>query len=95
MLIMDHIESVFDQNRFQDCDWEEFYLDSQEVVPPDAPKPLGKPVTMTEHVWVLTMQGAMRPGGCIVGSLSLSTGLLYYGFPSGRPQWRPPHLVVR
>jgi hypothetical protein len=35
-----------DESRFKQYDWTDFYRYAEEAVPPDAPEPLGKPVSM-------------------------------------------------
>ena len=36
-----------DNTSFPKCNWLDFYPDAREIIPPDAPEPLGKPVRMT------------------------------------------------
>jgi hypothetical protein len=43
-------EADFKSSDFPDCDWTDFYGDVKEVLPPNMPEPLGKPVTMTAFV---------------------------------------------
>jgi hypothetical protein len=35
-----------DESMFREHDWSDFYRDAEEVVPPNAPEPLGKPVSI-------------------------------------------------
>jgi hypothetical protein len=35
-----------DEARFKPCDWSDFYRDCEEPIPPNAPKPLGKHVSI-------------------------------------------------
>jgi hypothetical protein len=37
-------EPDFDDCRFKECDWSEYYTDAVEVIPRDMPKPRGKAV---------------------------------------------------
>jgi hypothetical protein len=46
-IVFDDSVPVFDEEWFQQCDWEEFYLGVDEVIPPNMPKAWGKPLTMT------------------------------------------------
>lgn len=46
-LVFDDIEPDIDDSAFTRCDWSEFYPEVDEVLPPDAPEPLGRLVTMT------------------------------------------------
>ena len=45
-LIFDPMEPNVGKSDFVECDWHEFYAEATEVMPPDAPKPLGKGVTL-------------------------------------------------
>jgi len=47
-VVFDPSEPYVDEHRFNTCaDWKDFYGDVCEEVPPDAPEPLGKPVTIS------------------------------------------------
>ena len=46
-ILFDASYPEFDQSRFTECDWSEFYPDAAEPVPPRAPELRGKPVHMT------------------------------------------------
>lgn len=46
-LVFDDTRPIIDGRAFQQCDWTEFYPEAEEIVPPDMPEPLGKPVMMT------------------------------------------------
>ena len=46
-LVMDPCRPRFDESRFQECDWSEFYPEAGELVPPGAPKALRKAVVMS------------------------------------------------
>jgi Reverse transcriptase (RNA-dependent DNA polymerase) len=46
-IVMDDNTPTFDQSRFTVCDWSEYYPGAAEVLPPNAPEPRGKGVTMT------------------------------------------------
>jgi hypothetical protein len=46
-MVFDDTEPTYSQHRFQQCDWSEFYPDAAELIAPNRPKPLGKPVTMS------------------------------------------------
>jgi hypothetical protein len=35
-----------DESRFKAYDWNDFYRDAEEAIPPNAPEPLGKPVSI-------------------------------------------------
>jgi hypothetical protein len=35
-----------DESRFKECDWRDFSCDAEEMVPPNAPEPLGNPVSI-------------------------------------------------
>ena len=37
---------IIDESRFRQYDWSDFYQDAEEAIPPDAPEPLGKPVSL-------------------------------------------------
>ena len=38
------------EGQYMKCDWSEFYPDAKEVIPSDAPEPLGVPVVMSGFV---------------------------------------------
>ena len=44
MLVFDQPEPMFEDSRFRKADWSEFYPGAEESIPPNAPKPQGKPV---------------------------------------------------
>ena len=46
-MVFDETEPVFDESRFQKCDWSEYYPGACEAVPPDAPEVRGQPVSMS------------------------------------------------
>ena len=43
-MVFDPLEPVFDESKFQECDWSEIYPDSAEVVARNIPEPRGKAV---------------------------------------------------
>ena len=43
-MLFDDTEPDFDDHRFKDCDWSEYYPDAVEAIPRDMPKPQGKAV---------------------------------------------------
>jgi hypothetical protein len=43
-MVFDDTELGYDDCRFKDCDWYEYYPDAVEVIPRDMPKPRGKTV---------------------------------------------------
>ena len=45
-LVFDASSPVISEERFMTCDWEEFYPEAKEVLPPDAPEALGSAVAM-------------------------------------------------
>ena len=49
-LILDPMEPDVGKSDFVECDWREFYAGATEAVPPNAPKPLGKGVTLRMFV---------------------------------------------
>ena len=49
-MVFNDSESMFDTPKFMECDWSQHYLDAEEALPLDVPKPQGKPVTMTCYV---------------------------------------------
>ncbi|KAL3786440.1 hypothetical protein HJC23_011021 [Cyclotella cryptica] len=49
-LIFDPMEPAVGGSNFGECDWSDFYLGASEALPPNAPKPLGKGVTL--HMFV-------------------------------------------
>ena len=58
-MVFDETEPVFDESRFQKCDWSEYYPGACEAVPPNAPDVRGQLVSMscfvdTDHAgcWV-------------------------------------------
>jgi hypothetical protein len=46
-MVFDDTEPTYEQSRFQQCDWSEFYPGAAELIAPNRPKALGKPVTMS------------------------------------------------
>jgi hypothetical protein len=46
-IIFDNSIPSFKEERFQQCDWEEFYPGADEVIPPNMHEAQGKPLTMT------------------------------------------------
>ena len=46
-MVFDETEPVFDESRFQKCDWSEYYPGACEAVPPDAPEVRGQSVSMS------------------------------------------------
>ena len=46
-IVFDDSVPVFDEEQFQRCNWEEFYLGADEVIPPNMPEAQGKSLTMT------------------------------------------------
>ena len=46
-LVMDPCRPRFDGSKFQECDWSEFYPEAEELIPPGAPRALGKAVVMS------------------------------------------------
>jgi Reverse transcriptase (RNA-dependent DNA polymerase) len=46
-LVFDGAEFPVDDNRFNDSDWSQYYPDAVEAVPPNMPRPLGAPATIT------------------------------------------------
>lgn len=56
-MVFDDTESVVDESRFLNCDWDEFYPDAVESLPKEMPEPRGKPLLMSffvdaDHFWV-------------------------------------------
>eukprot|EP00804_Cyclotella_cryptica_P009049 CCRYP_003148-RB/>CCRYP_003148-RB protein AED:0.45 eAED:0.45 QI:19/-1/0/1/-1/0/1/0/114 len=49
-LIFDPMEPDVGGSNFVECDWSDFYPGASEALPPNAPKPLGKGVTL--HMFV-------------------------------------------
>ena len=45
-LIFDPMEPDLGDSNFVECDWSDFYLGVSEALPPNAPKPLSKGVTL-------------------------------------------------
>ena len=43
-MVFDDTEPDFDDHRFKECDWSEYYPDAVEAIPRDVPKPQGKAV---------------------------------------------------
>ena len=69
-LLFDDTEPDFNESRFRESDWSEFYPDAKEVVPPNAPETRGKSVTMTAFM-------DADHAGCRVTRRS-HTGILIY-----------------
>ena len=46
-MVFDDTEPMFDESRFQKCDWSEYYPGACEAVPPDAPEVRGESVSMS------------------------------------------------
>ena len=46
-MVFDDTEPEFDERRFKECDWSEYYPDATEAVPSDMPTPRGKSVVMS------------------------------------------------
>ena len=46
-IVFDPTTPQFDESRFTECDWSEYYPGAHEPTPPRAPDLLGKPITMT------------------------------------------------
>ena len=46
-LMMDPCRPRFDESKFQECDWAEFHQEAEELVPPGAPRALGKAMVMS------------------------------------------------
>ncbi len=46
-MVFDDTEPVFDECRFQKCDWSEYYPGACEAIPPDAPEVRGQSVSMS------------------------------------------------
>jgi hypothetical protein len=69
-LVMDDTVPSFDQSRFNVCDWSEFYPGAAEVLPPNAPEPRGKSVSMSCFV-------DADHAGCLATRRS-HTGILIY-----------------
>ena len=46
-LVFDSDMPYVDESSFTKCDWAEFYPDAKETMPPDMPKPRGKPIIMS------------------------------------------------
>eukprot|EP00978_Attheya_sp_CCMP212_P034406 scaffold143909_cov63-Attheya_sp.AAC.2 len=49
-MVGDDTEPTFDESRFNECDWAEFYPDAAEKIPSDMPEPRGKSVVMSVFV---------------------------------------------
>ena len=49
-LILDPMEPDVGKSDFVECDWHEFYAGATKAIPPNAPKPLGKGVTLRMFV---------------------------------------------
>ena len=49
-LIFDPMEPNVGDSNFVECDWSDFYPGANEALPPNAPKPLGKGVTLRMFV---------------------------------------------
>jgi hypothetical protein len=69
-LVFDETEPDIDENRFNKCDWHDFYPEAAEAVPTNAPPPRGNPVTI--HCFV-----DADHGGCQLTRRS-QTGVLIY-----------------
>jgi hypothetical protein len=69
-LVFDDTEPVIDERRFKKCDWAEFYPEAAEAIPPNAPEPRGKPITV--HCFV-----DANHGGCRITRRS-QTGVLVF-----------------
>ena len=46
-MVFDDTEPMFEESRFQKCDWSEYYPGACEAVPPDAPEVRGESVSMS------------------------------------------------
>jgi hypothetical protein len=46
-MVFDETKPLFDESRFQKCDWSEYYPGACEAVPPDAPEVRGQSVSMS------------------------------------------------
>ncbi|KAI2501495.1 Reverse transcriptase (RNA-dependent DNA polymerase) [Fragilaria crotonensis] len=46
-MVFDDTEPAFDERRFKDCDWSEYYPGAKEALPPDMPAPRGRSVVMS------------------------------------------------
>ena len=46
-MVFDDTEPDFDERRFKQCDWTEYYPGAAEAIPHDMPKPRGRPVIMS------------------------------------------------
>ena len=44
IMVFDDAEPDFDDCRFNDCDWSEYYPNAAEAIPKDMPKPCGRAV---------------------------------------------------
>lgn len=69
-LVFDDREPVFDERRFQKCDWKDFYPDAKDVDPPDMPEPKGKEVFMSCFV-------DAYHAGCLV-TMRSHTGMIIF-----------------
>jgi hypothetical protein len=49
-LVFDETLPEFDESRFNVCDWQEYYPDAVEAIPPNAPVPRGNTVMTTRFV---------------------------------------------
>ncbi len=45
-MVFDPTYPEIDLTSFKECDWKNFYGDTKEAIPPNAPKPLGKEVDL-------------------------------------------------
>jgi hypothetical protein len=46
-MVFDDTEPDFDERRFKECNWSEYYPDAKEVLPPDMPIARGRPIVMS------------------------------------------------
>ncbi|KAL7460379.1 hypothetical protein ACHAXS_000833 [Conticribra weissflogii] len=65
LLCMEMTHPDIDDDQFPGMDWKEFYSNVKEPIPPNAPKPMGKPIDT-----VIT-QEARRPDISVVASQSM------------------------
>ena len=49
-LVFDTAVLDVSEGQYMKCDWSEFYPDAKEIIPSDAPEPLGVPVVMSGFV---------------------------------------------
>jgi hypothetical protein len=69
-MVFDDTEPEFDERRFKECDWSEYYPDAKEVLPPDMPVARGKLVVMSCFV-------VADPAGCHITRHS-HTGIIIF-----------------